>query len=80
VAAYSFGNRTWRVEGEARGLRAWQCHTFFPVLRIAPVHGRLFAAEEDEPGGDTRVVLLSDAFWERAFGSDPDPKRALAAE
>jgi predicted permease len=72
VAAYSFGNRTWRVEGEARGLRGLAVsHSFFPVLRIAPVHGRLFAAEEDEPGGDTRVVLLSDAFWERAFGSDP---------
>jgi len=32
--------------------------------------GRTFTAVEDRPGGD-RVVLLSDGFWKRRFGSDP---------
>src|SRR5688572_23054820 len=45
--------------------------TFLPTLKIAPVLGRNFLDEEDRPGGNTRVVLLGDGFWRRAFGADP---------
>jgi predicted permease len=44
---------------------------FFPVLRVKPVLGRIFAAGEDEIGRSP-VVLISEAFWERKFGSRPD--------
>ncbi len=46
--------------------------TFLPTLRITPVLGRNFMDEEDRPGGNTRVVIISDGFWKRALGSDPN--------
>jgi predicted permease len=44
---------------------------FFPLLRGAPALGRVFKPEEFEPGADN-VIVLSDAFWTRRFGSDPN--------
>jgi predicted permease len=45
--------------------------TFLPTLRVTPALGRNFTAEEDRPGGNRQVVLMSDGLWKRAFGSDP---------
>lgn len=45
--------------------------TFLPTLRVTPALGRNFTAEEDRPGGNTRVVLVSDGLWRRSFGADP---------
>jgi len=36
---------------------------FFDVLRVAPVTGRTFLTADAVP--DTRVVVLSEAFWKR---------------
>ena len=44
-------------------------HTWFDVARIAPLHGRVFSADEDTPGRD-RVVVLSHKLWNRRFGAD----------
>ncbi len=44
--------------------------TFLETLRVTPVLGRNFLAEEDRPGGNTRVVIVSHGFWRRALGSD----------
>jgi putative ABC transport system permease protein len=43
---------------------------FFSTLGIAPLHGRVFAAEEDRPGGP-RVAVISEGLWARRFGADP---------
>jgi predicted permease len=43
---------------------------FFQLLGVAPVHGRLFTAEEVQYGGP-RVVLLDHGFWIRRFSGDP---------
>lgn len=44
--------------------------SLFSVLRVAPMLGRGFLAEEDMPGRD-HVVVLSYGLWLRQFGSDP---------
>jgi predicted permease len=44
--------------------------SLFPLLGARALHGRLLRADEDVPG-QTPVVILSHAFWQRAFGSDP---------
>ena len=40
------------------------------TLGIQPVLGRRFLPEEMQPGRD-RVVILTDVYWRRHFGSDP---------
>ena len=41
----------------------------FDVLRVAPAMGRVFTAQETEPGRDA-VVVLSHGLWTDFFGSD----------
>ena len=43
----------------------------FDTLQKTPILGRAFTPDEDKPGGP-RVVLLSEGFWERRFGRDPN--------
>jgi predicted permease len=43
---------------------------FADVLRVQPAMGRAFVPEEDQPDGPL-AVLISDGFWRRAFGADP---------
>ena len=58
-------------EGAEQLVGAATTHSFFPVLGVSPVLGRTYSAEEDAPGGDRRVAVLSHALWERRFGGDP---------
>jgi putative ABC transport system permease protein len=46
-------------------------HDMFPALGVAPRLGRWFGAEDDKPGAG-RTVVISEGFWQRAFGSNPD--------
>lgn len=46
-------------------------HEFATVLRIRPVLGRLFTADEDTPKG-TPVTLISHALWQERFGGNPN--------
>lgn len=43
----------------------------FPLLGVKPLLGRVFRANEDEPGHN-RVVALDEGFWRRALGADPN--------
>ena len=43
---------------------------FLPALGIAPALGRNFTPDEDRPGGNSQVVILTDGFWRRAFAAD----------
>ncbi|HEX7049888.1 MAG TPA: ABC transporter permease [Longimicrobiales bacterium] len=57
--------------GEPRELEtAFVSAEFFAALGVPPALGRVPGADENVPGAD-RVVVLSDGFWRRRFGSDP---------
>jgi len=42
----------------------------FAALGVAPALGRAFTPEEDAPG-NTQAVIVSDGFWRRRLGGDP---------
>lgn len=41
-----------------------------PLLRVAPLLGRLFRPDDDVPGAPARAIL-SHGFWQRRFGGAP---------
>ena len=43
---------------------------FFDVFATAPLHGRVYRADEDQPGRE-QVVVLSHRLWTRRFYRDP---------
>jgi predicted permease len=45
--------------------------TIFPMLGVAPLRGRTFAAEEDRPGADGEVIL-TEGTWRARFAADPN--------
>ncbi|MGQ0649689.1 MAG: ABC transporter permease [Gemmatimonadaceae bacterium] len=44
--------------------------TVLPLLRAAPLRGRVFTEDEGRPNG-AAVVILAEDFWRRRFGADP---------
>ena len=46
--------------------------SYFPTLQVQPALGRLLTPSDDEVIGANYVTVLSDAFWQDKFGSDPN--------
>ena len=44
--------------------------SWLQTLGVQPILGRSFLAEEDQPGRN-HVLILTAAYWRRAFGADP---------
>lgn len=51
--------------------RAFVAPRFLEVWRVAPARGRGFAPDEHEAGGPSAVVI-SDRYWRRRLGADPN--------
>jgi len=73
MAAFNFVSRNLTEQGHTaeRLLSLAATADFFPMLGVQPAHGRYFKTEEFEPKADN-VIVLSDRFWARRFGSDPN--------
>ena len=73
LAATTNAGFTWTSTANAEVVQGLNVTaTFLSTLQITPVIGRNFLDDEDRPGGNTRVVIVSDGFWRRALGSDPN--------
>jgi putative ABC transport system permease protein len=46
-------------------------HRLLPMLGASPALGRNFLPEEDRPGGNTRVAVVTHGFWQRRLSADP---------
>jgi len=72
LAAYSGAQVNLTGKGEPQRLVSVKATAhYFDVYQIKPVLGRTFIPEEDAPGKD-HIVVLSHAFWQRVFGSEPN--------
>ena len=45
---------------------------YFMGLGVQPQLGRPFASSEDQTPGGNSVIVISDLFWQRAFGGKPE--------
>ena len=45
---------------------------YFSVLGIAPLRGRIFAEEDRKQLADAPAVLISENYWQKRFGGDPE--------
>jgi predicted permease len=71
LAAHAGNGFTLTSGGDAEIVRASSVTAeFLPLLGIAPALGRNFRADEDRPGGQTQVAIVSHAFWQRRLNAD----------
>lgn len=67
------GRETFNLTGTGDPVQVFGSHvsvSLFDVLRVKPLAGRLFRADDDRPGA-APVVLLTYTSWMRRFGGDP---------
>jgi putative ABC transport system permease protein len=74
IAAYSLGGRANLTRADAQPVQVSTGNATAGVLTllgIAPVLGRTFSVDEDQPG-HSHFALLSYALWQSQFGGDPN--------
>lgn len=71
MAIYGYGSFNLTGSGEPVSVSARRVSaSFFPVLEVQPMLGRVFSQEEDRPGHN-HVAILNESFWRSQFGADP---------
>jgi predicted permease len=76
IAAFNQRRFKVSIDGVPERVRGqYASGSYFDVLGVRAIHGRLLtAADDSEPGRggpDGAVAVISDAFWTRRFGRDP---------
>lgn len=75
VAIHRTGNTNVWIEGDDHGadsvVGTWVSASMLPLLRVSPLLGRSFTAEEELRSGP-EAVILSEAEWRARFGAAPD--------
>ena len=73
VAAYSSNTLTLTGLDEPELVNGeYVSASYFPLLRIQPINGRVFTATEDQTPGAHQVAVISHSLWQRRFGGDPE--------
>jgi len=69
-AMFNNSGLTFGEEGEVqRGLGLNVTPSYFRLMRVEPILGRIFTEEEGEPGNEQKIVL-SYALWQQLYGGD----------
>ena len=72
IAAFRPDNLNLTGMGDAERLKAEMVSaTFFPILGVKPIVGRVFTEPEDQVGGSP-VAVISEGLWKRKFGASSD--------
>src|SRR5712671_4310160 len=72
-AAFRFSNETIDINGTAeREMAMTATPSLFNLLRVEPLLGRTFSAEEGEIGAEQKIIL-SYGLWQQIFGGNPAP-------
>ena len=70
LAAFTDNNFNLTGNGEPERISCAQVSaSLFTTLKVQPLRGRFFLAEEDKPGANN-VAIVSEGFWQRRFGRD----------
>jgi predicted permease len=73
IAAWSTERFNLGEGGEARYAEGmWVSGSFFQVLQVQPMLGRLTAESDDYRGCGVRGAVISNAFWQKEFGGRSD--------
>jgi FtsX-like permease family protein/MacB-like protein len=72
---------SWSRKGQGEVIQGqYVSGNFFSCLGVKAALGRAFAPEEDRTPGTHPVVVLSDAFWQKQMGADPNAASYLLAQ
>src|SRR4029453_19295320 len=72
IAAHcSFGANLSYAKQTINGQGMLVSGSYFPVLGVRPTLGRMLGPGADSAVGESHVVVLSHAYWQRQFGADP---------
>jgi len=72
LAMYQGGSQTVGIEGSPEFVPSMAVTpSFFRLLQIPPVRGRIFTEEEGERGNH-RVVILAEGLWQQMLGGSAD--------
>jgi putative ABC transport system permease protein len=72
MALYSGGGYEITGQGKAEMIKAGRVTAgFFPVLGVQPILGRVFLAEEDQPGRN-KELILGYKTWQARYAADPN--------
>jgi putative ABC transport system permease protein len=73
IAAYTEFQVNVTGAGEPERLKAEMVSgTYFSLLGIEPIAGSAFGPEVDTPSAANKQAVLSEAYWQRRFGGDPE--------
>jgi putative ABC transport system permease protein len=71
IATYSGTSATLTGPGGPERIQGMQVSwDLFPLLRVQPILGTTFTADQDAPGANG-VIVLSYGMWQQRFGGDP---------
>ncbi len=72
VASYSPASLTLSGDADAELVQGERVSaSYFQLLRVGPLRGRLFNEAEDDPARPTAVVVLGHRLWTRRWSADP---------